>query len=926
MKEKWIVGIVSVAALLLFVDIVEFLDEDFRFYEEFNVSYYSTIIISEEKELLFLATENYVYAFDFDLTCLWRYTTRGWIYWIQPLKNGQILLFAQEEQTYFAQIIDAGILVREIDMEFIGSISYEILDSIVVNDIDGDESEEIVIGTKEGYVYLLDEKGEIVWKIDVESPVTMLKTIGTDKDNVLEMAVSAKDLIIISAHGGVEQRVDLPSSLVDFTVVVNKDQPMEIALLYNGEERGYITLIDKFGHQLWTFNSDKWDFFTAVISFDLDLSDFPEILCTTTDGELYILNRNGELVMHKKYELSYPEKLYIHKINGKIWILMWNGSEMAFINTEDYRAEYTEIWWVNSVFFIDMDKDKDKELLTIQKDGFGIYSSAENFGSFDLLILSARLSKYVIGFLFFVLYSMRSRFTVLSGSVVLLPVLSILFNVKIFSIYVLAFILFLFIFNGQRKSPSGRKTLKRAILPMTIVGLAFSFLHLEDTFFEKTYLNTVVILFLTFYLSDIYKILRDQREHVKILISFFSVISFLGTIYSLDNFFNAFDLMFSYPHQTEMVSGQLGDYGALFMLTAFCILVLFPKATECAGRIEIGKSSTHLSKEISDILSNFSRKKSLLEFAKGLKAFISLILGELRRIQLKKEFKGKTRRIRVIYLYSLFLGIGGIVITYFSFLIMSMLFFGVPKGEKFQRFFSKFEKVKRTLLSERIFLERNQRFVYHIAFTAALFYINARFVQYPVQYIFMSLILADLALNIYFVMKPYRGQRFRYDIYSISIWMVLMVWSLRDISVFPVLEWSHANFYNLYYIYVPELLQDMDFILYIFRFLLIAMILLCVFQVRRRYSELRSRQLRYSGAGYRLKKNHFWKIAVYYFLEGLSLIFLPPFVLGYIVIPVHYEYFVYEIPFTLILIILVGITSSIMSLSDLWEHHCILFD
>lgn len=376
------------------------------------------------------------------------------------------------------------------------------------------------------------------------------------------------------------------------------------------------------------------------------------------------------------------------------------------------------------------------------------------------------------------------------------------------------------------------------------------------------------------------------------------------------------------------------DHAILFIAISVCVFSVFPRMTVFIGRIEMEKKFTGQKEPA-------ARGASILhEYCEGncsfktlLKELLLLIGGFLARIRVK-EMESQNRKkdeLKAVYLCSLFLGIGGVIVTYLSMFFISMLLFGIPLSIKqFGKFSSKFRRTKETLLSRRIFIQRNQAYVTVIAYSAALFYVNTRFIKYFVHYVFLSFLLLDIALNVYFITKPYRGQRLRYDICSSSIWVFLLLWSLRDISVYPFFEWAYSNTYDLFSIVALEALEEFDFILYMWRFVLISTLLSAIFAVRRRYSERRSRQLSHRGIRLHQKKKHFWKVVIFYLLETLLSMFLPLLALGYRVVQVEAAILVdllitLDLPITLISMILVGALNLTMFIIDVREHQSILF-
>ena len=152
-------------------------------------------------------------------------------------------------------------------------------------DIDGDGQNEILVGSADGNLYLLDRQGQLLDTCPVYSPIYTIRATDVDRDGQLELLITTedKDLMALVYHrlpgqtqGCFERkwRKVFDNRMLSFcTADVDGDQNIEIIA---GSEDKHLYILDASGNTLWRHNH-KFRIF-AIFPFDIDKDGLPELL------------------------------------------------------------------------------------------------------------------------------------------------------------------------------------------------------------------------------------------------------------------------------------------------------------------------------------------------------------------------------------------------------------------------------------------------------------------------------------------------------------------------------------------------------------------------------------------------------------------------------------------------------------------------
>lgn len=186
--------------------------------------------------------------------------------------------------------------------------------TISVCDIDEDGQEEILVGSADGYVYLLDQQGHLLNKHHLDYPIYGILTTDVDQDGRIELLVTTEgnELIALIYHknqdhsrGDFEKKWyrDFNTRLLSFCVTdIDGDGQSEIIAVSDDK---YIYILDAQGNTIWRHNH-KYRVF-SVFPHDIDNDGLPELLLGSENNRVRAmrirLSRGVERKIRHYYQL-----------------------------------------------------------------------------------------------------------------------------------------------------------------------------------------------------------------------------------------------------------------------------------------------------------------------------------------------------------------------------------------------------------------------------------------------------------------------------------------------------------------------------------------------------------------------------------------------------------------------------------------------
>jgi outer membrane protein assembly factor BamB len=299
---------------------------------------------------------------------------------------------------------------------------------ITTADIDGDGDVEIVAGSREGRIYCLSRTGKLRWRRDIGTRAWIV-TIGLSgtavggKENAVRIIVGTRDgkVYVLDGEGRLATRdgrklsfdgegkpLDLQQAKEAYwfsidhairSIYVAPQQPSHIIL--GAEDRRAYALDFQTGEILWTYETRGW--VRTVFVCDLNRDGEDEVLAGSTDGNLYVLDMQGNLLM--QHSGGHPIRtIFVADVDqdGDTEVLTCTNHKdlVALVYCEDRLKQK----WVRgpfnnrllTLYAADIDGDGEKEIISGCEDkhiyifdarGNTIWRHNHKFRIFDIAML-----------------------------------------------------------------------------------------------------------------------------------------------------------------------------------------------------------------------------------------------------------------------------------------------------------------------------------------------------------------------------------------------------------------------------------------------------------------------------------------------------------------------------------------------------------
>lgn len=291
---------------------------------------YSSPAISDDGTIYFGSSDNNLYALDPNGTEKWRFSTSGRVHSSPTIDDEGNIYFAsydtdedEEEQGYLYSVNEDG----ELNWE-------HHLDSLVMCSPSLGE-EEVYIGSLEGDLFAIDmEQGTESWRYSTGGDIYSSPSIGED------------GTVYFGSYDGYLYALDPDGTEKWMYEIGSKIHPSptigEDGTLYVGSHNGRFHAVNE-GELLWTFSVEE------EISSSAALSNDGIIYFGSRNGRVYSLNIDGELMWSYKTANTellssdigpYDNASTIYSSpaigeNGDVFINAWNGNTYAFTGHEE---------------------------------------------------------------------------------------------------------------------------------------------------------------------------------------------------------------------------------------------------------------------------------------------------------------------------------------------------------------------------------------------------------------------------------------------------------------------------------------------------------------------------------------------------------------------------------------------------------------
>lgn len=235
-----------------------------------------------------------------------------------------------------------------------------------VGDLNRDGKKEVVFGTELGIVYVLDDKGKLIWKYKTEGPIrgqVLLYDLYDDGDVKVIFGCGDNNLYVLNSKGKLVWQFDAGSPVQSTPGIIHKDKPMIVF----GTDDGSVFCVDNKGEVVWRFMTKDKVFAQPSIG-RLFNDDRVFVVIGSTDHRLYVLDDAGELLWDYKTEGAILAKACLSDINDdkKLEIVFGSCDNNVYALTPygDKLWSYeTDFWIVSEPIVEDIDGDGRKEVI-----------------------------------------------------------------------------------------------------------------------------------------------------------------------------------------------------------------------------------------------------------------------------------------------------------------------------------------------------------------------------------------------------------------------------------------------------------------------------------------------------------------------------------------------------------------------------------
>ncbi|MHA1355539.1 MAG: FG-GAP-like repeat-containing protein, partial [Candidatus Heimdallarchaeota archaeon] len=228
--------------------------------------------------------------------------------------------------------------------------------SPTIADIDKDGNYEVLIGSKDNYLYCLNSTGGEVWSFDTQGPISLSSptVADIDDDDRLEILIPSSSGILwcLDEDGIEEWHFDCSSPFYGSCVVADVDLDDKFEIIV-GADNGNLYCLNETGNQQWNYTFDSSSIRNTPTIGDLDQDGFPEIVFASFDSPRVIcLDNTGQHLWNYNGSGTFTSspsigdvtgdgnyEIVIGSETGALYCLNSTGDELwTHTSTDDYTS------------------------------------------------------------------------------------------------------------------------------------------------------------------------------------------------------------------------------------------------------------------------------------------------------------------------------------------------------------------------------------------------------------------------------------------------------------------------------------------------------------------------------------------------------------------------------------------------------------
>jgi outer membrane protein assembly factor BamB len=279
-------------------------------------------------------------------------------------KNGKVILIDQNANQKWEYNVDEKI--DTVDLMFMDAESVNsIFTAPSAHDIDGDGKKEILFGTQLGTVYALSAEGKLLWKFSSGSSIRGgICVADVNNDGKMEIIFGSDDkkLYVLTNKGKLIWNHDIGTGIQSTPAV----SMIGKAIVF-GDDEGKINCISFERKLLWSYPTGGKIVAEAAIS-PLFGGDTDYVIAGSTDNAVYALDLSGGLRWSYKTGGSIIAKPIVLDVDndGKMEMLISSCDNNIYMITRDGQKiwSYETNFWIGSpAVALDLDDDGRMEVI-----------------------------------------------------------------------------------------------------------------------------------------------------------------------------------------------------------------------------------------------------------------------------------------------------------------------------------------------------------------------------------------------------------------------------------------------------------------------------------------------------------------------------------------------------------------------------------
>ncbi|HDP73730.1 MAG TPA: hypothetical protein ENN46_02100 [Candidatus Woesearchaeota archaeon] len=171
--------------------------------------------------------------------------------------------------------------------------SGKIRSDILVADVNEDDFPEIVFGASDGFLYCLDYTGSVIWRYDAGSPIESAPALlsGVDDDIIL-FGTNEGKLFAVNSLGMFKWDFKAKDKITAKPIISHIKNTKEKFIVFGSFDHS-LYCISSTGSLVWSFETDGKIVSEATIA-DINSDGFQEIVFGSCDNKVYALDRDGK--------------------------------------------------------------------------------------------------------------------------------------------------------------------------------------------------------------------------------------------------------------------------------------------------------------------------------------------------------------------------------------------------------------------------------------------------------------------------------------------------------------------------------------------------------------------------------------------------------------------------------------------------------